>query len=140
MYLTLPHNLCAKLWFPWTTTGKQFEPLRFLTCEQYSARSATWDTVWGRKCGIQAVSCDAQLRQCLIRSVKWWLDHIVGPDERRLMIAVTRGKVSIFFRQLLGFQPQSPRQRGRHYDLIPGWSFSTEREEYTEKLISGVTM
>lgn len=51
-------------------------------------------------------------------------------------MAVTRGKVSIFLRQLLGFQPD-PAQRGCEHDLIPRRSFTPgRRRNRTEKWVS----
>lgn len=73
-----------------------------------------------------ADSCDMKRRPCLSQSVERRLHHLVGPDERGLMMAVTRGEVCVFLCQLLGFQPDTG-QRGRDHDLILKRSFSPER-------------
>lgn len=90
---------------------------------------------WGRKCGFKmtAMTCNRPGSQ----SVELWLHHLVGADKWGLMMAVTRGKVSVFLCQLLGFQPDTG-QRGCDYDLIPRRSFSPKSpRNSSEKWVSG---
>lgn len=48
-----------------------------------------------------------QQLQGLSQSLQLRLHHLISPDEGGQMMAMTRGKVIIFLRQLLGFQPNA---------------------------------
>lgn len=125
-------QLEKRLRFPVNPNECHWTSLLNVICVQNVLHRATWGAVWGRKCGFRLTANGPGSQ-----SVELWLHHLVGPDERGLMMAVTRGKVGIFLCQLLGLQPDTG-QRGCDYDLIPRRSFSPESQRNSaEKRVSG---